>query len=659
MTTNIPKTISEIDDILKKCIAGRRHADYQRTLDVKRWTTSMMTGDDQEEIIVQYRTKETQQQEERRIRVYNSRTQHASQKVVKFFNEVHRADTAVDVIQYEGDDEGEKKSQLLALLDKFYSHKSHREYLDRRYPYFNFHDPNAFLIIEFFDDEGKLQPYPYEVESQHVLDFGDINGVLEYVVVRSERWYELQEFAPAPAAPALPADPHGEFNKKAVSGETREGYVLAHTFTVYHKDVAIRYTQEPVSDAGAVIFTPSVDSERVLLTIAKNKKAVFFREEFPLTLSMCPARRFGYYEDVTTDNRTVVSPLNPAEKIYNRLCWRSSEYDLSHALHGFYQKFQYVKKCETCFGEGRVVYGEDQNPVACHSCKGTGKEIHTTVQDVVYVTLPSNTEDIIDLARMVHMATIPMELITLQSQEVESAKREVFDAIFSDAILNGDQLAAKTATEWALNWRSVHNTLHPYSESYSQMLIFIVKTAAEINDMMTGLSVNHSISKDYKLESIAELIQNRKSGIDANLPKELIVNFDYKILARQNRDDPAIVERFKIYEKYRPFGDKTEAQVMSIVGLLGATAPMRVRWLYYREIMDEVFEEHPDFGKMKGKDQRAIIDAKTLEYIERYAAQEEPPGNNDDEDESKPGDPGAIPPGNGNRRPRNPLLRVA
>src|SRR5688572_24291099 len=108
------------------------HADYQRTVDHAKWCKQIITGDDQRDILVSYKVKETDKQVEQRIRITNSRTQYVSNKVKKLYNEVHRCDDVVESISYlERNDDA--LTGLMGALNNFYENKPLKKYIAGRF----------------------------------------------------------------------------------------------------------------------------------------------------------------------------------------------------------------------------------------------------------------------------------------------------------------------------------------------------------------------------------------------------------------------------------------------------------------------------------------------------------------------------------------------
>jgi hypothetical protein len=342
----------------------------------------------------------------------------------------------------------------------------------------------------------------------------------------------------------------------------------------------------------------------------KMKEQRFLAAVYETKTTECPAFRTGYTADPRTSGRTKVSPMFPAEKVLTDLIWNKSEYDLSKALHGFYQKFQYVSKCATCHGDTEVDGRE------CRACKGTGKATHTTVQDIVTIELPENLDggNIPPLANFVHYAQIPEYLITKQKQDYEQDQKDVFNAIFGANVLDRTELV-ETATAKHYDWRAVNNTLSEYADHRSEAYKFAVRMTASHMGQGDGLTVQHSYPTDFKLESVQELLEQRTAAVNAGAPMAIISKIDMAIIAKQHRDDPDYLARYKARERWRPMRDKSRDERSILVSTLDRTDPERVLYVYFERIMDDIANEQPRFHEMDYKRQRALVYAKVAEVI--------------------------------------------
>lgn len=601
----------ELLDLLEDIIKFQRpHKDYDRVQQVAKWGYQIMTGDDHKDILIRYKRKETDAQQEQRINITNSKTQYASNKVIKLFNEVHRADNVVDEIRYDETEDADGLEMIQNALSEFYQTKEFKDYLNRRYQYYNFYDPNAFLVIEFRNDDPANQlptVYPFEVSSREAYNYEYLNGILQYLVVRQPEQYKSRKDQAA----------YSKQKKQEAQGEQDSdyipdpGYKIGMTYTMYAAEVA--YVMKHIPEDVEYTVDEGFVEKRLPVEGYKEEQLFLFRA-YDTETKRCPAMRFGYFEDPKTKNRTCVTPLFPAEKVFTDLIWTKSEYDLTKALHGFYQKFIYVQKCTKCAGTGIIRSPGAISDKDCTACQGKGKLSHTTVQDVVEITMPDEAQDVIPLQNLVYYAEVPQWLMDKQKTDIDESVRDVYGAVFNENIFDRAQ-AAETATANKLNWRSVYNALIPYSDHYSDMYIFGVETVADILEKGDNLIVNHSISSDFKLESIDELLQQRSTAVAAGVPNEIVRTIDLNILAKQHRDDPQFVEDHKARQKFLPLRGKSKEERITILSGFDDLDPVKVLYVYFDDIMDLIFDEHPDFAEMPWKKQRDIVDQAVVAYI--------------------------------------------
>ena len=554
------------------------HRDYQRTVDHAKWCYQIVTGDDQKEILISYKVRETQKQVDQRVRITNSRTQYVANKVKKLFNEVHRCDDVVESIGYANSNDT-ALADLTSALDQWYEGKPLTKYITTRFKDLSFEDPNAYIIVEFENDDPvnkKPTAYPFEVRADEVYDHHYSNGVLKYLITQHVVEYRAK---------------------------SKNANLTGKRYTMYGIGYSWVLQQVP---KGAIFDTPE-GFEEITLYIGKDRKPEkFVYKGYESMTTECPAFRVGYMDDPTTRGRTKVSPMYPAEKIITDLIWNKSEYDLSKALHGFYQKFAYVDQCTRCHGEGSITNDYD-NVVQCGNCKGTGKDIHSTVQDIVMLKMPNDPTNAIPLANLVHFAVIPEHLITMQREDFVSDQRDVFNAIFGANVLDRSEIV-ETATAKNYDWRAVNNTLFEYADQVSEFFRFSVKQAANHRGEAEGLQVQHSFPSDFKLESVQELIDQRASASAAGASNTIISTIDMAILSKQHKDDPDFIKAYKARERFKPMADKPASERMILLtSTLPQDDPERILYLYYERIMSDIFEHHPNFPDYPYKKQKALV----------------------------------------------------
>ncbi len=554
------------------------HRDYDRTVDHAKWCYQIITGDDQKEILVTYKVRETQKQVDQRIRITNSRTQYVSNKVKKLYNEVHRCDDVVESISYTSPNDTGLEA-LSNALNHWYEDKPLKKYINNRFKDLVFEDPNAYIIIEFINDDPvnkKPTVYPFEVRADEVYDHKYVNGVLKYLITQHAVSYK------------------SKVKNQETIGKRYTMYGIGYSYVMQHVP----------KDA---VFTTPAGWEEIIIKVGDQKTPQkYIWKGYESKTTECPAFRVGYSDDPQTRGRTKVSPMYPAEKIITDLIWNKSEYDLSKALHGFYQKFAYVDNCGVCQGEGHYQNSENVE-VQCKVCKGSGKDIHSTVQDIITLKMPNDKANMIPLSDLVYYATIPENLIKMQREDFVTDQRDVFNAIFGANVLDRSEIV-ETATAKNYDWRAVNNTLFEYADQVSEFFKFTVRTTANHIGEADKLAVQHSFPSDFKLESVQELIDQRSAAQTAGVPMSAISTIDLAILSKQHKDDPDYVKNYKAWERFKPMKDKSQQERMVLLtSTLPADDPERILYLYYERIMADIFDEYANFADFDYKKQREIV----------------------------------------------------
>lgn len=581
-----------LDRLFDVAVNGKRHKHYQKKQAISNWLMQMNTGKYQNDIIVSYRQKETKEQKEQRIRVYNSRTPQVCNKARSLFNEVHRTDDYTEVLKYEEDDSNEDTKK--ALLDKtqdFYGNLSVREYLDKKQTKQSFYDPNSWLVVEW-KNKGIDQPlkfYPFLVNSSDVLDFLYDYGDLQCLIVRVE--------------------------VDMMNGDKKEkGY----KYTLYGKGVSIEMYYS--GDKRQYVDKP--DNTQVF--VKEGKRAEY--KTFDNTLDEVQAFPFGYIECPESDGFIWLSPLHYSKTNFSRLINRTSTLDISIACHGFLQKFVYANPCnhkqETEFGITECVDGYIGDH-KCPACKGSGMQIHTSDQDIVYLPLPESPDVRIEpLSSLVYYANIDHQTVEHQRTEVQDAMSDCLATIFNEDVFERSMVTT-TATESLLNWRSVYNTLAPYADHDAQMYEFAVRIIAKASGIYNGFVHHFNYPSDFHMESIQELVTLASSVPEGKLAPEVLTNINYQIVKKQTSDDPLYLENYKAKEKFRPFTDIPSSQLFVVLNSLPDDHPKKVLYYNFKDIFLDIENEYENFGVIPYDEQKKIVAAKIQEYSQSIVVEKE------------------------------------
>lgn len=575
-----------------------KHMHYDRVVNYADWCHKIITGKSHDELIVSYKTRETDGQKKQRISIYNSATKYAAGRVIQTFSKVERSDNIVDNIKYpDKTDEGAEnvKQIMQALGPGFHGNDDMPRYLFDTLRRLNFYDPNSFLVVEFINDDPinkKPTVYPLEVYSTQAVDYKYTRGKLDYLV---SCWpIKIQ-----------------------VDGAEKDGK----RYTIYGPQYS--YVLESASMANDMpVITP--DRGELVMLERNSVKTYWYLTEYHHKIPHCPARCVGYMEDMETNGQTFVSPLDPASEIFTDLINRKSEYDLSMALHGFLQKIVMAPACEhqteeegTCLN-GKMSFSQSE----CQSCHGTGLMIHKTVQDIQYIRRPADKEEHIPLREMVHYVEVPTHIIDHQRKELDDAVRRVSMAIFNTAILDRNQVAvAVTATEKMLDYDSAYDVFSQYGRNYSGMWEFVVTTTAEILQIGNGLEATHAFPSNFHMETLAELLAIRKAAIDSGAPYHILQRIDEAIMIKQNQDDNDNMLFNQAREKFRPWREKSKEERMYLLGILPADDRNVVLYTHFEEIFTEIrnseaFSKGNKFYELTWKRQKEVLDSMLLPYIE-------------------------------------------
>lgn len=577
-------------DVLYKVIyEDHHHPHYAHKDRLRKWNMAIATGDDQREMIVRWRQKESNEQKEQRIRVYNSRTPQVWNKTKSYFYEVHRTEDFKEELEYQGEDQSSKeaKTAVVEAQKKFYGNQSVREYLHETQIDRNFLDPNDWLIVEWRNeedaDESDIDFFPFEAASQNVLDFRRDYGDLEYLVVRK--------------------------SVKILQGEERkDGW----KYTLYGKNWSVDAFKVDESFK----YEQNIDSAKT--HIGKNGRFKYYT--YANQLDEVQAYPFGYLNHPKYGDWIKVTPFFVSKTNIDRLVQRTSTLDISIACHGFLQKFIYANPCTY------VSESEDEGYLKCEDghlgsrecpkCHGSGMQVHASDQDVVYLPLPEGDAQVIPLSNLVYYANIDKAMVELQREEVKVAIRDCLSTIFNENVFEKSEVVT-TATENMLNWRSVNNTLSPYADHDAAMYEFIIRIIAKVKNVYDSIVHSFSYPADYHLESLNEMMMIRAAAIESQAPYSVLMNIDVQILRKQVKDDSKKVLNWQAYQKFKPFTDVSESDKIMVMATLAPDHPAIVRYYNFRTITTELNEEYPEFYALGYDAQKQLIEAKTTEIATR------------------------------------------
>lgn len=643
--------LDELRSILYRTVSLElRHKYYGHCVDLAKRYRQYMTGDDQAELVLSYKPRESETQKEQRVSITNSRTQYVNNKVVSVFKKVPRTDNIVNNIYYDGDTSKDGDARLALLQEQFndyYKGLTLRDYVTETFEYFSFYDPNAWILSEFRKlMDGKIKTYPIEATSEQAVMYEWDLNTLQYLVVRfTVDVYEKEDKKGKKGDAEKLAEAMQQIDKmtkmKPRGGERIIMYAPGHAIELIElaekqrADMGLEQEQYPDAE---IIEIPHKQT-------GKTKR--YAKYEYVTGTKVTPAFQIGYIRDPDTNRETFVSPLHPSDKVLKDLINTKSEYDLAKALHGFIQKIQYAPVCDyEREYEGRMErchHGKMQfSQTTCTQCQGLGLKIHRSTQDAILVKWPDGKEEHIPLDQAIHYVLVPDYIIKMWKEELTDLERAVSLAVFNTNLFDRSEVAV-TATEKRLNMESAYDVLMDYADQSSALYKFQVTMTADYLSIADGLVIDHRYPSTFGLETTDDLLLQRKTATDAGAPYQIISEIDMQIYKKQNQDSPENLRWIQSRERFRPFREKTIDEKMFILADLPEDDPRKVLYINFEDIMDRIEEEKPKFHLMSHKEQRKIVTQEVTRIIaEKFNRQDAPVFDENDPQSKLRGSVGGV-----------------
>lgn len=582
-------------------VNGVRHPNYDRTVKLARKYKMLITGEDFDELLLQFVRREDQEMFSQRKRITQPITPAVISAVMNPFFKVGRNNNIKIQVDFKSASE-QKAARMKTVRAEYWGTKSLDQYLETRFTQLSFSDPNAFIVTEFDqvpDARGVMNEIPkprsFEVYSENAINYLYVNNVLQFLIVQ------------------LPVS----YKKK--DGSKVHGF----SYTIYGPEHSIKFTQvsvdmfSPLPSVGG--YVDLVDSKLFRAT----EKDVFIVEEFNHRSKLVPAEIVGYKLDPYTNGTSYVAPFHDAMPYLMKSVKTVSEHDLSMCLHAFPQKFAYGPRCMgesellTCDGGLTPTGGE------CKKCKGTGVTIHTTAQDAIIMRLPRDKEEMIDLSKMVYYVSPSIDLIKYQNDYTLQLTEQVRQAVFNSEIFSKTEVTA-TATEKQINMESVYDTIFPYACKYSEMFVHTMQASSYYVDIPDAVII-HKFPKDLKFKTVDQLLFELKTANEGGAPGYIRKEISNDIAEVQFIDKPDELNRIRVKSSFFPFSDKTETEIIYIISNGETTKELKTLWSHFDIIFTEIEKDEDTrevFYLMPYRKQKEIVDKKVGELIAKMESQQ-------------------------------------
>lgn len=564
-----------------------RHKWYDRTVKLADEYFRFVTGEGIETLLKIFVRRESEDEFEQRKIITQQITPAWSNKINKGFIKVHRADNINRVIKF-SKEEKTNKLKLQLLISKYRADKPLKDYLIKAFDRYNMIDPNAFLVNTFVETEDQSQPnQPVAIEfiSKNVLNYQYENDILQWIVFRDFILVKNGKEIESIARYQLLA-PDIRIEMKPVPNDTAND----------------RQTSKEITE-DAEFFR--LDDQLYQLTTTETG------------LETIPAIPFGYKEDFATNGDTFVSVWHEAMPYY----WKSlkvvSEFDLTAALIAFPQKRQYVGSCnaEGC-NNGMVNQGMD----TCSVCKGEGlAPISTTAQDAVTYKMPPDGEPVPDISNYVVYDSPDVGTVKWQEEYIDKLEAKAIGAIFNSEMFV-KTTTVETATKTNSEKDNINDPLLGYAEGFSEKWKFVVRSVAEQANISTDeLTLTYEFPKDFKFETLDQIIETFKKAVDTNAPADVRGAIARRLAEKAFVDDPMGLLDFEAKQKLQPFPNESRENVERKIALGLVLSVTEFIWANFEDLIALILIDDPLFFSKNIKDQKETLKAKAEELDTRSA----------------------------------------
>lgn len=640
-----------------------QHPLYYRTTKLRQLYKALKTGENNAVLLRQFVKREDDELFQQRLDLTINITPAITSALEKPYNKLARNNKVRKSYDFKNTARDKVVEQM---RDSFYGKKKSKNrgldyWLRSRYTELQFVDPNAWVVVEWTAPASRaeiVKPKPFEVTSDDAWHWSVIDEETKWLWVHTPVVYTTLE------------QKRGQKVADAVAaGVTTD--TVGDKFTLYDEDYTLVYVQIDPRYLKSIGYVKAANE---IFYQDKTTKYWYSLKTFEPKLGFVPAYRVGYAADTETDGATYVNGWHPAMP-YLMDCVKSvSEMNLTHSLHVFPQKQQYVQKCKGVDKEHRCDYGRDATGAECRECRGSGWKTITTAQEALYYPFPepgTTNSEVLDLDKLINYKAPSMNLLTFQKTYIDSLKTDCHYAVFVQTNLtraNGQQ-GVKTATETDFNNESTYDAIHPFSEKICELFIEFITcfgfiAGAKETDTITVVCV---FPADLKWKSIAELLVDLKNARDAGAPPFLIDKIEQDIADIIYEGDEVAQLKHQTKHKFYPFNGQSPDEIALNMASQYVSTFTKVLYSNFEAIFSDIDLENPGFWFLTYDDQWPIVEKMVDEYIAELqtnmmpdlhigapgaegAAPGDPLAANADEstDETdeplKPGDPGYVDP---------------
>ena len=548
-----PKAASDI--LIDTILNDKRHTHYKRVNDLREMYRRFITGEGLENDLQHIIQRETEDQFKLRKKLFFPLVPAICHRCDVPFTKVHRALGTIESIEYQGEQSSTKEKALKQAMDGFWGDEDLGDYFSDRFRELNRLDPNAYIMVEFgeFDNvTARAQPYPLEVSSKQAIHWSKTNNRVDWMIGKFD--HTMLDSADKPTE--------------------GERYVMYFGYILDFRQVLV-----PDRDP-ATAFDPTVSTKFRPQLVRIGAKTFECRLLQPFTQGQTirfQGTQPGHLKDPYTDGETFISYLQHAKNRMMDTLKSGSEHSLIMSLQAHPRIYMYLPTCEGEREEdGRSrICDHGKNPVTgatCKRCAGSGKNIPTSVLDIMYLDMPDGDKPLEDLSKMMHMFSPEVELITAIRDHLRDLEDQAVKDVFTSLQHQRGKVTA-TATEVKVDSDAMNDALHPYARKVSTSRTLIVEVCAAFVEADKGLQYTHRFPEDFQLTPLSVLLEDLQKAKTADASPMLRELIEDDAVAKKLRDRPFELLQYNVKKKWRPLRHLTQAEILSAVenGTAGET----------------------------------------------------------------------------------------
>ena len=571
---------------------GTVHPHYQHMVNTAAWCRKVFSGEGQAEDIRLLRPSETGEQQEFRVTVSYPETPEVLEGVQTICQRIHRVDGINESIVHPN---ATLRQEVVRVAAGFSSLGGVTEYLKDRQLYYEFVDPNAWLIVERRDERDangevvRIQTYPLEVSATEAINYRTGPSEPDYLLVRHYR----------------------------LGAKDGRRLMTLYCYCAGSVTVARQLDEEELVEEDEVSYTSIKGGDTYALSYYENDTLHF------------PGHKFGAYHDTRVDDMSVRAPIyHPARFVLQRIVKHASLAAVQIMAHVYPKLFAYDKPCE--YESEQVVglgcgFHEGPDP-QCPKCGGTGSSYHKSDLDMVRIRLPYQGEgddarEVFKLSDLIYYVTVPLEPTKLILERLDLDKRTVPFSVFNSAQIE-QPLVAVTATEQRFNWENANNRVEPLASHNERLHTVCYRGTAEHLGYGEKFEYHRQFPKALDLEPEDSIIERYGRAKEAGLPTVITQGIEVELLQKRFGVTSLLTRNTVALNAFKPFANLDDVTVGAITAKRDPADAGVLLWENWSWVCQHVHHTEPGFYAAGYDEQRAIIDGivESLRGQVRYLA---------------------------------------